>query len=1265
MAMIRTPRPTPAGAPSAQATDDDVVVDRCVATVEALLREAADAREALPASRRRQQDRLRRIANHADAAELVTALADEVLRILEPTRAAARFRALVREHGTRGLAVADRLLLHAGALAAPHAPRLVMPMVRRRLRREASATILPADRRALSRHVATRAREGRQVNLNRLGEAILGDDEAEARRQAVIALIERPGTTAVSIKLSALVAGLDALAFDDTVARAAAALRPLCRAAVRHDVLVTLDMEEYRDLALTTAAFRTVLDEPDGAAMQAGIVLQAYLPESHAVADELAEWATRRVAAGGRPIRIRLVKGANLAMERVEAELHGWMPAPYPTKADVDASWLRLLDRLLDERYDGALVVGVATHNLFDVAWALEQRAVLAARGQADRIRFEMLEGMAEAQAAAVRARTGDLLMYTPVVTDDDVVAAIGYLTRRLDENTAPENFLRALFDLAPGSARFHEEARRFRAAVHARHQVPTASRRTRPRPPSGAPFENQPDSDLTQPAVRERLLGALRTTTLAEPPEPVTDPEAVDALVARARAAVPAWSARAVGERADLLRRVADHVERHRAELVAAMVHEARKTVREADPEVSEAVDLARWYARSAEELAAAEARSTSTSAPLGVVVVTPPWNFPCAIPLGGVLAALAAGNAVVLKPAPQVVRIGARLASLCWDAGVPRDALQLAVVPDGEAGRQLVTHPDVDAVILTGSIDTARAFLEWKPSMRLLAETSGKNAIVITATADLDLALRDLVRSAFGHAGQKCSAASLAIVEAPVHDRPDFLRRLADAVRTLRWGPADDPVTDVPPLIEPPGPVLRRALTELDPGERWLVRPRQWDRRDPCAWTPGVRIGVRPGSWFHRTECFGPVLGVLRADDLDHAIELQNAVAFGLTAGLHALDPAEIARWQDRVEAGNLYVNRGITGAIVGRQPFGGWKASAVGPTAKAGGPSYVAGLRRWSPPAPGAGAGAGLRDLAALARREQDVMGLVSERNVLRPRPLPRGVLLRVGPGAPDSTEPLAQEAAAATGCRLVVSRHHEEDDAAVAARLHRWRPDRLRLVGGASDELRRAAHRLGVRIDDDPLCDVPEAELPRWTHEQAVSTTLHRHGHLPGRPTGPPRPRGPGSRGLTQDWSRVRSRRWRKKGAPSTDTTRPEGSSRGANAVRPTTSAAVSMAAPVTAATGSRRRWAPPTNGRVRCGASRPTNPTVPTTATVAEARRQASTTATVRVRPGGWPNPWATSSPSTSTSRCRPTSHSSGTRTTTHVATSRASAAVCA
>lgn len=1054
-------------------------------------------------SERRRQARLAQVVDEAALRELTFALTDEVLRIDDAARAARRFAAVVRRAGRVGsLATIDRIALALGARMAPIVPRLVMPLVRRRLLAESRGVVLSADDPAFSDHVRGRADEGFRLNVNVLGEAILSDAEADARLRQVHARIVRPDVTYVSLKISAICADLDVLAFDHSVERIAERLTGLYRSAASTTpaTFVNLDMEEYRDLPLTIAAMRRVLDEPNLAGIDAGIVLQAYLPDSHAACVELCRWAADRHARAGGMLKIRVVKGANLAMERVEAELHGWPQAPYETKAEVDASFKRLVMSALDPQWAGAVRVGVASHNLFDVAWAM-------GLPQRERIDIEMLEGMAPAQARTVLAETHDVLLYAPVVRNDDLPASIAYLTRRLDENTSPDNFLRALFTLRPGSAGWHEQRRRFETALAAASTVSAAPRRTQDRthastservmaPPgqrrsghdeigSGTGFVNAADTDWTR-AVNRRWIGAA----LAAPPVvdvPVLDRvDQIDAMVARAAAS--SWRDVSAVDRRRVLMQVAEVMECERATTLSLMAHEAAKTVSEGDPEVSEAVDFARYYTASIDVIEQARARGSEFQ-PFGVVVVASPWNFPYAIPAGGVLAALAAGNAVVLKPAPEVRSTGLLLARQLWAAGVPEDALQFVACPDDEVGRRLVTHPDVGAVVLTGAYETAMRFLDWRPSMRLFAETSGKNAMVITAAADEDGAIKDLVRSAFGHAGQKCSAASLAIVESSLHDDGHFLQRLADAVRSVRVGPSTDLATTMGPLIGPPSPALQRALTVLDDGESWLVEPVQVGEH---TWTPGVRLGVRPGSWFQRTECFGPVLGIVRAADLDDAITIQNSSALGLTGGIHSLDDDEVARWLDRVEVGNAYVNRHITGAVVQRQPFGGWKQSSVGCGPKAGGPHYVAAFGTWSC---GADAGPDVASDAVAAEFERvwneeyavehDPSGLACERNVLRHRQL-RRVALVVGDDASTALVEIARLAARVAGVEVVDAGAEDVD--------------RVRVVGSVSDDALRAWHGRGLDIDLAPPVADARIELRHWVREQSLSITRHRHGRL---------------------------------------------------------------------------------------------------------------------------------------------------------------------
>ena len=1042
---------------------------------------------------RRQQRRLAAIVDDTSLRNLTFALTDEVLRIEDHRRAARRFRSIIDEFGVpRSLGRLDRGLLFFGSRLAVRVHPVVMPLVRARLLREAAGVVLSADDPAFADHLARRHAQGCRVNVNVLGEAILSDAEAANRLDMVLQRIARPDVEYVSLKISAICANLDVLAFDASVDRIATQLRTVYRAARRSvpPTFVNLDMEEYRDLGLTIAALTRVLDEDEFAAMDAGIVLQAYLPDAHAACAQLCEWAHDRHHRAGGTLKIRVVKGANLAMERVDAELHGWDQAPYTTKLEVDASFKRLVETALDDRWAGSVRVGIASHNLFDLAWALS----LPCR---ERIDIEMLEGMAPAQSRAVQREAHAVLLYAPVVRHDDLPASIAYLTRRLDENTSPDNFLRALFTLQVDSAEWHEQRQRFEAALASRLGISTASRRAQDRStPSlpisiDAPFENAADTDWASAANRRWIATEMASVVWPHPADALIETVAgINEVVTTARRGSQNWTALALSTRRQMLLDAATVMENQRGRTLALMANEAGKTLGEGDAEVSEAVDFARFYARSMSGLDRRAAAGHEFQ-PAGVVVVASPWNFPYAIPAGGVLAALAAGNAVIVKPAPEVRATARLLVEQLWEAGIPRDAVQFVACPDDEVGRHLVTHDLVSTVLLTGAYETASRFLDWKPSMRLLAETSGKNAIIITAAADEDAAIRDLIRSAFGHAGQKCSAASLAIVEASIYDDPRFRRRLADAVQSLRIGPATDPATMMGPLISPPAGALRRALTALEPGEIWLVEPRALDDSD-VLWSPGVRWGVRPGSWFHRTECFGPVLGVIRAVDLDDAIRIQNGGDYGLTGGIQSLDDAEVEHWLATVEVGNAYVNRHITGAIVQRQPFGGWKRSSVGCGAKAGGPSFVETLGTWKL---GTGTPDGPREFATAwaerFRAAHDPTGLRSERNVLRYRPLGR-VGLVVGADADPTEIATARLGARTAGVTLIDLAHGQLVDASTV--------DRVRVVGTITDEQRRVLRRAGPDLDETPPIPVAEIELRHWVREQAISWTRHRHGRL---------------------------------------------------------------------------------------------------------------------------------------------------------------------
>lgn len=1043
--------------------------------------------------------------------------------------------------------------VRVGGIMAPIMPQVVIPIARRVLREMVGHLIVDATDAKLGPAIAKIKQDGVHLNVNLLGEAVLGEHEAQRRLDGTLKLLAREDVDYVSIKESSTVAPHSPWAFDEAVDHVVEKLTPLYRMAASFPKpkFINLDMEEYKDLSMTIAVFKRILDMPEFLNLEAGIVLQAYLPDALGAMQELQEWAAARRAKGGAPIKVRVVKGANLPMEQVEASLHDWPLATWGSKQDSDTSYKSVINYALTPEHIDAVRIGVAGHNLFDVAfaWLLAKQ-----RGVTEGIEFEMLLGMATGQATAVRKDVGSLLLYTPVVHPGEFDVAIAYLIRRLEEGASQENFMSAVFELSDNEPLFEREKQRFlNSLANLSEDVPEPNRKqdrrlpAEPAPTEG--FRNTPDTDPALPANRAwgrdilaRIPGSTAGNAIVESTK-VSDAAELERIIAAALEAGKAWGARPAVERAAILHRAGDILESRRAELLEVMASETGKTLDQGDPEVSEAIDFAHYYAERAKDL---ETVDGATFVPANLTVVTPPWNFPVAIPAGSTLAALASGSAVVIKPAKQARRSGSVMVDALWEAGVPRELLALVQLEERELGTQLVSHPSVNRVILTGGYETAELFRSFRQDLPLLAETSGKNAIIVTPSADLDLAAKDVVYSAFGHAGQKCSAASLVILVGSVAKSKRFHNQLIDAARSLTVGYPDNATTQMGPIIEPANGKLLNALTTLGEGETWAVKPERLDGTGRL-WSPGIRSGVKRGSYFHLTEFFGPVLGVMTAETLEEAIAIQNEIEYGLTAGLHSLDSAEIGTWLETIQAGNLYVNRGITGAIVQRQPFGGWKKSAVGAGTKAGGPNYLIGLGNWVPAEAHAKRGTVLQGAAAeilAAAKSVDVTGeelrvleqslfsdadawasefgtrkdvsaLTAERNVFRYRPIPVTIRLSEGERIADLLRVVAAGAVAGSALKVssavvlpdaVVSVFANlnvsvrvEDDAAWLARAATFDGGRIRLIGGDFTALSAATGgRPDIAVYHGAVTQAGRIEMLPFLREQAVSITAHRFG-----------------------------------------------------------------------------------------------------------------------------------------------------------------------
>jgi RHH-type proline utilization regulon transcriptional repressor/proline dehydrogenase/delta 1-pyrroline-5-carboxylate dehydrogenase len=892
----------------------------------------------------------------------------------------------------RRLPTSLRMALEAArsGLLAPLAARAVRAATLAQARRFiAGSNPVEAARTAL----AERKRH-RGFTLDLLGEAVTSEREADAYAAAYAQLLDELPRLAerwpadplvdegpdgllprvnVSLKLSALDSQFDAIDPEGTTARVLARLRPLWRQARARGAQVHVDMESHATKDLTLDIFKRIAMEDEFREWRdCGIVLQCYLCETPADLAALADWARQRAA----PVWVRLVKGAYWDYETVHARASGWPVPVWEEKWRTDACYEAATTFALEQ--GGALRVALGSHNLRSIAHGM---AVAEHLGTARRdVEIQMLYGMGDPEKEAVTAAGWRLRVYMPY---GQLVPGMAYLVRRLLENSSNDSFLRAGF---------------------VKH-VPPDTLLAAPAPPAppmspasssaGERFHNEPLTNFSLPAGRTAMRTAVEAAArrCAGPPAVVpvvidgvrepdgerftrrdpsdhgrvvaevvaASPAAATRAVAAAARALPAWRELGFERRAQLLRAAAAIMRRRRFDLAALEVFEVGKPWREADADVAEAIDFCDYYALEAERLAVPRRidvpgeENVTGCVPRGVAAVIAPWNFPLAILCGMTSAALVTGNTVVMKPAEQSSLVALALHEILLEAGVPPGAVALLPGRGEVVGPTLVAHPDTAIVAFTGSRAVGLAInaqaaersaaggaARSRSIKRVIAELGGKNAIIVDDDADLDEAVVAVVQSSFGFQGQKCSACSRVIVHERVHDA--FVERLAGAVKSLRVGPAADPGVRVGPLVDEEardrvqsfidlGRRTARELVAVDVGSLattgWFVGPH-------------VFTDVDPAGPLGQEEIFGPVLAVFRSRDFAAAIALANGTDYALTAGVFSRSPSHLRQAAAELEAGNVYLNRGITGALVARQPFGGYRMSGIG--SKAGGPDYL---------------------------------------------------------------------------------------------------------------------------------------------------------------------------------------------------------------------------------------------------------------------------------------------------------------------------------
>jgi RHH-type proline utilization regulon transcriptional repressor/proline dehydrogenase/delta 1-pyrroline-5-carboxylate dehydrogenase len=825
-------------------------------------------------------------------------------------------------------------------------------------------------------------KEKMAFTIDLLGEAVITEAEAQSYLERYLELMqqlveasqnwgvipaidEADGETLpkvqVSVKLTAFYSQFDPLDAKGSEERVSDRIRILLRRAKELGASVHFDMEQYayKDLTLNILQ-KLLLEEEFRQRTDVGMTIQAYLRDSEEDAKKLISWLKQR----GYPLTIRLVKGAYWDQETIKAEQKHWPQPVYHDKVATDANF-EAITQLLLENYQ-YVYAAIGSHNVRSQARAI----AIAESLNVPRRCFEMqvLYGMGDKLAKALVDKGYRVRVYCPY---GELLPGMAYLIRRLLENTANSSFLRQnledrpieellaapIGDLSHAKAQSRKDEEGFTgvadtdyAEAEARNMSTQAFQEVRRQLGrtylpliNGEYVDTSEFVDSLNPSNFSEVVGRVGLISVAQ----------AEQAMRAAKAAFPGWRKTPVQQRAGVLRKAADLMEARRAELSAWIVLEVGKPVKEADAEVSEAIDFCRYYAEEMERLDkgvnydVAGENNRYIYQPRGIAVVISPWNFPLAIACGMTVAALVAGNCTLLKPAETSSVITAKLTEILIEAGIPKGVFQYVPGKGSQVGAYLVNHPDTHIIAFTGSQEVGcQIYAEaatLKPGQkhlkRVIAEMGGKNAIIVDESADLDQAVVGVVQSAFGYSGQKCSACSRVIVLQPIYDA--FVRRLVEATKSLNIGEAELPSTQVGPVIDAKSRDRIREYIEKGKAQAQvaleLPAPEQGYFIGPVIFSE-----VAPDAIIAQQEIFGPVLAVTKVKDFAEALTVANGTNYALTGGLYSRTPSHIQQAQEDFEIGNLYINRTITGAIVARQPFGGFKLSGVG--SKAGGPDYL---------------------------------------------------------------------------------------------------------------------------------------------------------------------------------------------------------------------------------------------------------------------------------------------------------------------------------
>lgn len=880
----------------------------------------------------------------------------------------------------KNIRLTSKILLHLFKLFGLNLPSLFVPIIKRKLIKEFSHTILSGTPDVINKHILKRKEEGFHLILYHITENILGEEFSNEVIRRYLNDLLNPNIDNISINLPVLFSQYHLINHSYVIEKTKEKLRLIFRAAIKNKIndtpkFVTLEINFHKELEIALQVFKQVLDEPEFHNLSAGIILSSYFPENYENLKDLISWAKTRIVNGGSPITIYITKGAFLGAEQVDASCNNWNLPIFPSKNYTDANFKKMLNLALNLENTRAAHIRICSHNIFDLSYALLLRSETQTSAYVD---FAMLEGrMLSLRNIIKKLSNRSLFLYSPIATKYEFQNTLAYIIRRFDEFRSSDNIARHFLEMSPDNVFWYESESLFFescdliAKLSSFPQIVQDRTNVNYKQHLSYAFENEPNTDFSLEnnkkwardiindwqnksfesiplQVNGKLIHEEKKEKGKDPSKPNAIPyefslasaDNIKTAIDTAKKQFPKWEKMSFEEKDTIIENIAQNYREKRKDLIGTLITDTGKIIFESDKEVSEAIDLIEYYRIRYKKMISMQDIKCS---PKGVCVVIGSRGFPLSMSTGNIIGALLTGNTVIFRPTLTTVLVGWLLVNLMWEAGVSKNALQFLPTSEEDVEKYIVPNKTIDILTISGRYSTAQKFKNINPFFSLNAACEGKNHIIITSSADRNLAIIDLIHSAFDQSGQKASSVHLAVLEAEVYDDPNFRKQLKDAVKSLKVSSSWDLTTQIGPLVKPLDNKQLYLFSALEKDEEWLLKPIQ-DKENPNLWSPGIKLGIKNDSLFHRTPLFGPLLGLARANDFKEAIEIANNTEYNLTQGLQSLNIQEHYDWLKFVKAGNYFINHKITGPFLRRQPFGGYNKSILGAGYKVGGPNYL---------------------------------------------------------------------------------------------------------------------------------------------------------------------------------------------------------------------------------------------------------------------------------------------------------------------------------